>query len=168
MRSLFLLAAALMLVTPSFALADESMSGMDMKNMSMPGTAKHSDKVVKNHGLTAVFHFNVPKAPLYTCPMHPHEVYKKPGKDSEGMTLQQQNVTIGMTLEDAARHKLTSARVHLVLKDAGGMSQDLNLLGKSYYQNSFYLPAGTYQVIAEVRPVGKGKPLTFTTAYQMK
>jgi hypothetical protein len=167
MRNILLLAAALVLAGPSFALADNGMAGMKMQSPS--GPVHHSDQKAKGQGLTAIFHFDAPKVVRYNCPMHPYEVSKKPGKDSAGMTMQKQNLAIGLTLEEANRTALKSAHVHLTLKDAMGMTQDMNLTNENgYYHSSFYVPAGHYQVIADVQPTGKGKSLMVATSYVVK
>lgn len=130
---------------------------------------QHSHKDVKAHGLAGTFHFNAPAKAVYTCPMHPEVVSAKQGTCPKcKMKLEKQTHHIAVQLTDAKKKPVQGAMVRLVIKDAHGMSQGLNLKDNGYYEGAFHLMPGKQQLTAFVLPKGAQKAVELKVPYEVK
>lgn len=168
MRFPILLASALLLATPAVA----SAQGHDhhAHPAHAAGTVAHSQQAVVGKGLKATFHFNAPQKAAYTCSMHPEVVSAKAGECAKcgGMKLVKQTHQIAVQLSDAKGKPVQGAMVRLVVKDAKGMVQALNLTGNGYYEGTFHLMPGKQQLTAFVKPKGAAQAVDLATTYQVK
>jgi hypothetical protein len=168
MRFPILLASALLFATPAFASAPSHDAHAHEAHAA--GTVAHSHQAVVGKGLKATFHFNAPHKAAYTCSMHPEVVSAKPGECAKcgGMKLVKQTHHIAVQLADAKGKPVQGAMVRLVVKDAKGMVQALNLTGNGYYEGSFHLMPGKQQLTAFVKPKGAAQAVDLATTYQVK
>ena len=166
MRS-HLLAAALLLTTPSAALAA---SGHEHHAGHAAQPVVHTHKVAKASSLQATFHFNAPTKAAYTCPMHPEVTSEKPGTCQKcgGMKLVKQTHHIAVQLVDGNKKPVQGAMVRLTIKDARGMLQGLNLQGNGYYEGAFHLAPGAHKLTAFVKLKNAAKAVELSVPYQVK
>jgi hypothetical protein len=165
MRFQLTLAAALLVANPAIALAE---AGHDHHAAGAHGV-QHSHQTAKAGGLEATFHFNAPNQAMYTCPMHPEVTSEKPGTCPKcKMKLDKQTHKIAVQLVDAKKQPVKGAMVRLVIKDAGGMTQGLDLKGDGYYEGAFRLSPGKHDLTAFVKPAGTAKAIELKTTYVVK
>lgn len=139
------------------------------------GAAGHGSAVAHTHqtvqvgGLSGTFHFNAPDKPVYTCTMHPEVTSPKAGTCPKcKMDLTKQTHLLGMTLTDAAKKPIMDAKVHFMVKDAHGMTQEMTLKpAGNMHHGAFALMAGKQTLTAHVTR-GAGKPVTMSTTYVVK
>lgn len=158
------LALALTAWTPMAAVAADH----DHAGHPASGKVAHSHQQVKAGGLTATFHFNSPDKPVYTCVMHPEVTAAKPGKCPKcKMGLTKQTHLLGLSLTDGAKKPVMDAKVHLVVTDAHGMSQQLALTpAGNMHSGAFALMPGKQTLKAHVTRAGKA--LEVSTTYEVK
>lgn len=153
MRFSLLMAAALFAATPAAA---------------APGV-QHSHQTARASGLEATFHFNAPNQALYTCVMHPDVTSEKPGTCPKcKMKLGKQTHRIAVQLVDAKQQPVKGAKVHLVIKDAHGMGQELDLKGDGFYEGAFWLTPGKHDLTALVKRAGSPNAVALKTTYVVK
>lgn len=129
----------------------------------------HSHQDVRAGGLSGVFHFNAPDKPAYACPMHPEVTAEKPGKCPKcKMSLAKQTHLLALALMDAAKQPVMDAKVHLVIKDAHRMAQQMTLKpAGNYHSGAFVLAPGKTTLTAHVTR-GSAKPVEMTATYVVK
>lgn len=144
-----------------------------------PGTARaesdvspatlvaHTHQTVVSEGYTAIFHFNAPTNPLYTCPRHPGVTSTLPLTTCQfcGLELQPQTHTIGLAVTDKAGQVLVDGKMRIDLADQRGMVQHLDLPFSGYFQGSFALSKGAYALTAHFLPPGSTHEVLFKTTY---
>lgn len=129
----------------------------------------HTHQDVRVGALAGTFHFNAPDKAVYTCSMHPEVTSEKAGKCPKcKMNLTKQTHLLALALTDAAKKPVMDAKVHLVIKDAHGMSQQLMLKpAGNYHSGAFALMPGKTTLVAHVTR-GSAKPVEMTTTYVVK
>lgn len=132
-----------------------------------PTAVQHTHTSVVTGPVKATFHFSAPEPARFTCSMHPTVVADKPGKcPTCKMALVKQTHTIGVELADAKSDRaLGAAAVRLVVTDASGMAQTLDMGMPPIGQ--FALAPGKYTIKATITPKG-GKPVQASTPYVVK
>jgi hypothetical protein len=127
----------------------------------------HTHQTVVVGDYTAVFHFNAPAHPVYTCPMHPNVTSSRPFATCPQckMTLEMQNLGIGVALGGAAGKPLNDARMRLEIVNKSGLVQKLDLTFDEIYQGALHLAKGPYDIKAIAIARGVDDPIVFTTTY---
>lgn len=130
---------------------------------------EHTHQEVRAGNLMTTFHFNTPEKAVYACSMHPEVTSEKPGKcPTCKMNLSKQTHLLALALMDTAKKPVMDAKVHLVVKDAHGMTQQLMLKpAGNYHSGAFVLMPGQTTLVAHVTR-GAAKPVEVKTTYMVK